>query len=157
MSTAFPARPREANTPSLSNAIVASMFTETYTQALVDNACRELAALEPDSSTMLIWAPGSFEIPLFAQSAAEMKRFHAIITFGVILQGETGHATLIAEAVTRSLLDISLKHRMPVIHEVLLLKDEAQAKARCIEIEHNRGIEAARAAVLAARTLSEIA
>ena len=72
------------------------------------------------------------------------------------MEGETDHARLIAEAVTRSLLDLSLKYKLPVIHGVLLVKDEAQAKARCMETEHNRGIEAARAAFLAAHKLPEI-
>jgi len=59
--------------------------------------------------------------------------------------------------VTKALMDISLAHRVPVVHEVLLLNNEEQAKERCLGVEHNRGIEAARAAVMAARNLSEIA
>ncbi len=92
----------------------------------------------------------------FVQATAELNRFQAILALGVILEGETEHARLIAEAVTRSLMDLSLKHKVPVIHEVLLVKDEAQARARCMGTEHNRGIEAARAAISAARKLPEI-
>ena len=57
---------------------------------------------------------------------------------------------------TKALLDISIAHRVPVIHEVLFVKNEEQANERCLGLEHNRGIEAARAAVLAARNLSEV-
>lgn len=156
MSKAFPPRLRATSHSSASYAIVASKFNEEFVRSLVDNAHSELNALEPGANVVLIWTPGSFEVPLFVKATAELKRFQAIIALGVILEGETEHARLIAEAVTRSLLEISLHYRVPVIHEVLLVKNEAQAKARCMGTEHNRGVEAARAAVSAARKLPEI-
>lgn len=157
MPKAFPLRPRSATDTSFSFAIVASQFNDSYVQPLVDNARRELAELEPDAAVEVFRTPGSFEIPIFVQAAAGLKRFHAILALGVVFQGETAHAALIAESVTKALLDISLAHRVPVIHEVLFLKNEDQAKARCLGAEHNRGVEAARAAVMAARNLLEIA
>jgi len=156
MSKSFPPRLRPAGHSTASYAIVASKFNQEFVQALVDNAHAELSSLEPGANIVLVWTPGSFEIPLFVQATAELNRFQAVIALGVILEGETEHARLIAEAVTRSLMDLSLKHKLPVIHEVLLVKDEAQARARCIGTEHNRGVEAARAAVSAARKLPEI-
>ena len=156
MSTAFPPRLRASARSTAPYAIVAAKFNQKYVQSMVDKAHTELAVLEPGAEIVLVWTPGSFEIPLFVQATAELKRFRAIIALGVILEGETEHARLIAEAVTRSLLDLSLTHRLPVIHEVLLLKNEAQARVRCLEPEHNRGTEAARAAVSAARKLPEI-
>ncbi len=157
MSKAFPLRPRTTGKTDFSYAIVASKFNETYVQSMVDHAHSELNELEPEAPVVLLWTPGSFEIPLFVQAALELKRFDAVLALGVILQGETAHATLIAEAVTRSLIELSLKHRTPVLHEVLLLLNEDQARERCLESTHNRGTEAARAAVTAARKLSEIA
>ena len=156
MSKAFPPRLRTAGHSTASYAIVASRFNQEFVQALVDNAHAELSSLEPGANIVLVWTPGSFEIPLFVQATAELNRFQAVIALGVILEGETEHARLIAEAVTRSLMDLSLKHKLPVIHEVLLVKDEAQARARCMGTENNRGVEAARAAVSAARKLPEI-
>ena len=156
MPKAFPLRPRTATDTSFSYAIVASQFNDTFVQPLVDHASRELAALEPGAHIEVFRTPGSFEIPVFVQAAADLKRFHAILALGVVFQGETGHANLIAESVTKALLDISIAHRVPVIHEVLFVKNEEQAKERCLGLEHNRGIEAARAAVLAARNLSEV-
>lgn len=157
MPKAFPLRPRTATESSRSYAIVASQFNDAYVQPLAENARRELEELEPGAVVELFLAPGSFEIPIFVQAAAELKRFDAILALGVIFQGETSHAALIADSVTKSLLEISLKNRIPVIHEVLFLKNEEQANERCLAKEHNRGIEAARAAVMAARNLLEIA
>ena len=157
MPKAFPLRPRTATEPSSPYAIVASQFNDSYVQPLVDNARRELAELEPGAAVEVFRTPGSFEIPIFVQAAAELKRFQAILALGVVFQGETAHAALIAESVTKALLDISLAHGVPVIHEVLFLKNEEQARERCLGLEHNRGVEAARAAVMAARNLSEVA
>lgn len=156
MPKSFPQRIRESGQSTAPFAIVASSFNADFVQGLVDRATAELELLEPNSSVVVFRTPGSFEIPLFVQAAADLNRFQAIIAFGVILEGETDHARLIAESVTNSLLSISLKHRVPVIHEVLLVKNEAQASARCLEGDHNRGVEAAHAAVSAVRSLKEI-
>jgi 6,7-dimethyl-8-ribityllumazine synthase len=149
-------RPRLATRASLSFAIVASQYNAEFTQPLVDNAYQELNLIEPGASVSLIASPGSFEIPLIVQSVAELERYQAIIALGVILRGETSHAGLIAEAVTRALLEISLEQRVPVIHGVLLVENEEQARERCAGTEFNRGVEAARAAVAAARALRDI-
>jgi len=74
-------------------------------------------------------------------------RTYAIVAFGVIIEGSTAHAGLIAGEITRALMELGLEWETPVIHEVLLVRDEAQARARCLGDEINRGAEAARAAV----------
>ena len=156
MSNALPMRPRLAPKATLSFAIVASQYNDEFTQPLVDHTNQELGLLEPGATVSLTSTPGAFEIPLAVQTVAELDRYQAIIALGVILEGETEHASLIAQNVTRALLDISLAHRIPVIHGVLLAKNAEQARARCIDTELNRGIEAARAAVSAARTIRDI-
>ena len=154
MSNALPSRPRQFQ-QRRAVAIVASQYNSEFVEGLTSHAQRELAQLIPDGAVQQFLVPGAFEIPLMVQEIAERGAFPAIIALGVIIQGETDHARLIAEAVTGALLEISLKHKLPVIHEVLLLKDETQARARCIEDEINRGTEAARTAVRMLQALLE--
>ena len=146
-------RPRSAAKSALSFAIVASQYNNAYVQPLVDSATSEISELEPGAHVYIVRVPGSFEIPLAIKLVARQGKFDAILALGVILQGETAHAELIARSVTTALMHLALELKVPVIHEVLLLKNEEQAKARCLGAELNRGIEAARAGVAIARTV----
>ena len=137
-------------------AIVASQYNATYVNGLVTHARRELEAIGPAMNVTLHEVPGAFEIPLIVQELAARGEIDAIIALGVIIQGETEHATLIAATVTDALQRIALQHRVPVIHEVLLVKNEEQARVRCLEDELNRGVEAARAAVRMTQVVAEL-
>jgi 6,7-dimethyl-8-ribityllumazine synthase len=150
----MPSRPRQF-LQRRAVAIVASQYHAEFVEGLTEHATRELAVLIPDGTVQQYLVPGAFEIPLVVQEIAERGAFTAIIALGVIIQGETAHARLIAEAVTASLLDLSLRHRIPIIHEVLLVENEAQARTRCLEEEMNRGTEAARIAVRMVQTLTD--
>ncbi len=136
-------------------AIVASQYNAEFVQGLVDHARRELEAISPSFSIQTYEVPGAFEIPLMVQEVAG-RGIDAIIALGVIIQGETQHANLIAGAITTSLQQLSLTHRLPIIHEVLLLKNEEQARVRCLEEEINRGTEAARVAAQMVQTLGSL-
>jgi 6,7-dimethyl-8-ribityllumazine synthase len=87
---------------------------------------------------------------------ARKKKAEAIIALGVIIEGETDHARLLGEVVTQSLQQIALEYGVPVIHAVQSLKNEEQARERCLGDKINRGTEAARAALEMTNLLAEI-
>lgn len=128
-------------------AIIASQYNGEYVQGLVDHAVRELRALMPSAQVDLHSVPGAFEIPIVVRELARNKKSDVILALGVILQGKTDHAANISVAVTDALQRIAIEDAVPVIHGVLSLKTETQARERCLEEEMNRGTEAARAAV----------
>ena len=147
MSTALPQRPRHAQTQTARVAIVASLYNEQFTDALVDNTRDELSKILPNSHLDLARVPGAFEIPVACEALLNKPdKPSIIIALGVIIQGSTQHANLVADSVTHSLQEMAIRHKTPIIHEVLLVENEKQAYARCIGANLNRGREAARAA-----------
>lgn len=127
--------------------VVTSRYNGEYTGPMTQAFLEEVSAVEPASSVEVIHAPGSFEIPHLAALAVERLRPDAVVCLGVIFQGETGHADLIAGSVSDSLSRLSVEKLLPVIHGVLLLKDRQQAEVRCLGGRNNRGTECARAVV----------
>ena len=155
MSELVPPKPRRINA-GRGFVLVASQFNGKYVQGLVDHCTDELGRLSSAAKIKLLLVPGAFEIPLVVREVALKKNADAIIALGVILQGETAHARHLGEVVTRALQQIALEHGLPVIHAVLSLKNEQQARKRCLEDEMNRGTEAARAAFEMTNVLAKL-
>lgn len=155
MSNAVPTRPRVVGTRR-TFVLVASLYNAKFVQGLVDHCSKELMLVVPNATVVLHQVPGAFEIPIIVQEVAAKGGVDAIIALGVILQGETAHAGHIASAITNSFQQIALQHRIPIIHEVLSLQNEEQARKRCLEDEINRGTEAARVAVEVSQLLSDL-
>ncbi len=147
-------------------AIVASQYNGRYVEAMLQAAKAKLERAGA-KAVQVIRVPGAYEIPVVAARLARTSSFEAppskhhasplsaIICLGVILRGETVHAAHIGEAVSRALMEIQVRYEVPVIHEVLLLENEGQARARCLDPKRNRGREAAQTALAMAQVMAK--
>jgi 6,7-dimethyl-8-ribityllumazine synthase len=161
-----PVKTRVQRAQNGSFAIVASQYNARYVDAMLKAARAELKRAGV-SKVQIIRVPGAYEIPpvvarlarvalLDHRDGSAQGGLSAILCLGVILRGETVHAAHIGEAVSRALMDIQVRYELPVIHEVLLLENEAQARARCLGKTHNRGAEAAQTALSMAKVMRGI-
>ncbi len=138
-------------------AIVASQYNSRYVNAMLRAAQVQLKQAGA-SQVQVVRVPGAYEIPLVAARLARgaCGPVAAVICLGVILRGETVHAAHIGEAVSRALMELQLRFEVPVIHEVLLLENAEQARARCFSKTHNRGAEAAQTALAMAALIERL-
>ena len=124
--------------------IVASNFYPKITQGLLNGAVTELKRLKLNYDVFRV--NGSLEIPVQIAILLKRKKYDAVIAVGCIIKGKTDHYEFIANAITNSLLSISVKNRIPVSNTVLTCSSIKQATERSSK-KLNRAKEAVLAAI----------
>jgi 6,7-dimethyl-8-ribityllumazine synthase len=130
-------------------AVIASAYHADVTGALRDGA---VSALQGRGGTIAIEdsAPGAFELPMVAQAVAARGDVDAVVALGCVLTGETSHDRYISDAVAHGLMQVALRHGVPVTFGVLTCVTIEQARARAGGARGNKGSEAMDAAIDAA-------
>jgi len=138
-------------------AILRSLFNRTISDGLVDGARQALAEMGGAAGRVTVFdVPGAFELPVAARAAALSGRFDAVIALGAVVRGETDHYEHVSREAAAGLAAVARETGVPVAFGVLTVREAAQAEARSRPGPQNKGAEAARAAVLLARTLDAI-
>jgi 6,7-dimethyl-8-ribityllumazine synthase len=138
----------ELSAKGLRFAIVASRWNDEIVSRLIDGARAALTELHADADMVDVFrVPGAFEIPLCAQKAAESARFDAVICLGVIIRGDTPHFDYIAASAARGIGEAALRTGVPLLFGIITADNVRQANERSGNDKHNKGYEAAMAAV----------
>jgi 6,7-dimethyl-8-ribityllumazine synthase len=138
----------DLQTPPGRFAVVAARFNKFVVDSLVAGALdvfkRHGVA---EDAVDLVWAPGSFEIPLVAQRLAASKQYAALICLGAIIRGDTDHYDHVAAGATSGIAQAALATGVPVIFGILTCETLDQAINRAGGKSGNKGADAALAAI----------
>ena len=136
--------------------IVQARFNRKITDAMTKGAVQALEGVGVAGNDIKTFqVPGSFEVPLFCQRLAEMKKFDGIVSIGAIIRGETAHFDFIAKAATDGLVNVMLNKDIPITFGIITTNNLAQAEERSREDKKNKGYEAAMALVEVIQKLKE--
>jgi 6,7-dimethyl-8-ribityllumazine synthase len=138
-------------------AIIRADYNPEITRSLEAKCLETLrAAGVRDGNIHRFRVPGCFEIPVTAERLARRGRYDALIALGAVIRGETYHFDLVANECARGVMQVSLKHGLPIIFEVLATYTRRDALRRAGSNQTNKGIEAARAALAMLAVLGRI-
>lgn len=132
--------------------IVVARFNWRITGAMFDEAWRTLQHHGVAAGDVTVYyAPGSFELPLVAQTMLQNGTYDALLCIGCVMKGATRHDVIVGDAAGQGMQQVSLTTGIPVIFGVICAETQQQAEERIV-----RGVECAEAAIEMARTIQDL-
>lgn len=133
-------------------AILVSRWNDLITSRLLEgslDALRRHAAssFSIEEQVDIVWAPGSYELPLVAQKLAQSGEYVAVISLACVIRGGTPHFDYVASEISKGLANVSLQTGVPIAFGVLTTNSIEQAIERAGTKMGNKGTEAALAAI----------
>ncbi len=132
--------------------IIEGRYYDDICDALLEGAVAELEAA--GAAYDRITVPGALEIPqvlgqainagLFSATAAG-GRYSGAVALGCVIRGETSHYDIVCNNTNHWLMDVAMRHNIPLGNAILTVDTEAQALARARGGREGKGGDAARA------------
>ncbi len=136
--------------------IVNPRFNEFVTQKMLDGAVDTLLRHGvKEEEIVVVWVPGSFEVPYAAKKMAESGKYDCIICLGAVIRGDTPHFDYISSEVTKGIAQISLTTGVPAIYGLITADSLEQAIERA-GTKVNKGRDAALSAIEMVNLFAEI-
>jgi 6,7-dimethyl-8-ribityllumazine synthase len=134
----------EHNGTGLRIGVACAIFNGGITLRLLHGALAALAEAGTDRGDVSVaWAPGAFELPLVARAFAHAGKVDAVLCFGAVIRGDTGHYDFVAGECASGIQRVQLDTGVPVVFGVLTTDTVQQALERSEPDETNKGREAA--------------
>jgi 6,7-dimethyl-8-ribityllumazine synthase len=134
----------EHNGTGLRIGVAGALFNGGITLRLLNGALDALAEAGADRRDItMAWAPGAFELPLVARAFAKAGKVDAVLCFGAVIRGDTGHYDFVAGECASGIQRVQLDTGVPVVFGVLTTDTLEQALERSEPDETNKGREAA--------------
>ena len=116
-------------------AIVVARFNDLVTNKLLSGCldCLERHGIDTSENSHQIdvaWVPGSFELPLVAQSLAQSGHYQVLITLGAVIRGDTPHFDVVISEASKGIAAVAMQTGIPVIFGVLTTDTIQQALER---------------------------
>jgi len=74
--------------------------------------------------------PGALEIPIMINAYAITKKFDVLIGVGAVIRGETYHFEVVSDQSANGLMQVQLKHNIPVINAIITTNSGEEAFVR---------------------------
>lgn len=128
--------------------IVVSEWNNNITSGLLNGAYNTLVKNGVNKDNIIVkHIPGTFELPLAAQTLFEKTNVDAVICLGSVIQGETKHFDFVCNGAVLGIKDVALKYNKPCVFGVLTDNTIQQAIDRSGGKHGNKGDEAAITAI----------
>ena len=111
--------------------IIYSRFNEPVVKELLNSCVDQLIFKGVDEKNILQKeVPGALEIPIMINAYAITKKFDVLIGVGAVIRGETYHFEVVSDQSANGLMQVQLKHNIPVINAIITTNSGEEAFAR---------------------------
>ena len=138
--------------------IVVSRFNSMISKQLLEGAidCLKRHGAK-EEEIEVAWVPGSFELPVAAQTLAQSKKFDGVICLGALIRGQTPHFDYIAAEATKGIAQVAMTNHLPVAYGVVTADTLEQAIERAGTKAGNKGWDAALCAIEMSDMINQLA
>ena len=131
--------------------IITSNFYPSISNNLLRGATKRLKNNNIDNYK-IITVPGVFEIPVVLSS--QINNYNAFIVLGCVIKGKTPHFHYLCSSIFSSILDLSVKFKIPIGNGILTCLNKKQAIKRSNPTKINKGSDAALAVLSVLKIIS---